>query len=154
MSGTKVLLEFHSKFVPVKELGISSVFFFPPENSSHPFGHPSRFHVRQGPGDFYLVGMKGVGTKVHICLDRIKKACPLDLSPLNSVGNAGGGGRPAGMVGMSVGTFFCSDTILSSCLNLIINLSNCFLVSSSLSCELASVRGCYLLRNQLINKRR
>ena len=73
VSRTKVLSEFHSKFVPVKELGISSIFFFPPENSSHPFGHPSGFHVRQGPGDFYLVRMKGVGTKVHICLDRIKK---------------------------------------------------------------------------------
>ena len=59
---------------------------------------------------------------------------------MNSVGNAGGGGCPAGMVGMSVGTFLCSDTILSSHLNPIINSSNCFLVSSSLSCE--SARAC------------
>ena len=67
----------------------------------------------------------------------LRKACPLDLSLSNSVGNVGGGGRPAGMVRMSVGTFFCYDTIPSSHLNLIINSSNYFLVSSSLSCELA-----------------
>ena len=52
----------------------------------------------------------------------------------------GGGGCLAGMVGMSAGTFFCSDTIPSSHLNPIINSSNCFLVSSSLSCE--SARAC------------
>ena len=46
-------------------------------------------------------------------------------------------GHPAGMVRMSVGTFLCSNTIFSSHLNLIINSFNCFLVSSSLSCELA-----------------
>ena len=70
----------------------------------------------------------------------LRKACPLDLSPSNSVGNEGGGGRPAGMVGTSVGTFLCSDTIFSSCLNPIISLFNCLLVSSSLSCE--SARAC------------
>ena len=67
----------------------------------------------------------------------LRKACPLDLSLSNSVGNAGGGGHPARMVGMSVGTFLCSDTIFSSCLNPIISSFNCLLVSSSLSCELA-----------------
>ena len=66
--------------------------------------------------------------------------CPLDLSPSNSVGNAGGGGRPAGMVGTSVGAFLCSDIIFSSHLNLIISSFNCLLVSSSLSCE--SARAC------------
>ena len=70
----------------------------------------------------------------------LRKACPLDLSPSNSVGNEGGGGCPAGMVGMSVGTFLCSNTIFSSHLNPIINSSNCLLVSSSLSCE--SARAC------------
>ena len=70
----------------------------------------------------------------------LRKACPLDLSPSNSVGNAGGGGCPARMVGISVGTFLCSDIILSSHLNPIINSFNCFLVSSSLSFE--SARAC------------
>ena len=70
----------------------------------------------------------------------LRKACPLDLSPSNSVGNEGSGGHPAGMVGTSVGTFLCSDTIFSSCLNLIIRSFNCLLVSSSLSCE--SARAC------------
>ena len=70
----------------------------------------------------------------------LRKACPLDLSPSNSVGNEGGGGHPAGMVRTSVGTFLCSDTIFSSRLNPVISSFNCLLVSSSLSCE--SARAC------------
>ena len=70
----------------------------------------------------------------------MRKACPRDLSPSNSVGSAGGGGRPDGMDRVGVGTFFGSDIISSRCLNLIINMSSCLFVSSSLACE--SARAC------------
>ena len=71
----------------------------------------------------------------------MRKACPRDLSPSNSVGSAGGGGRPAGTTGVIVdtrfGKSFSSDIIPSMCLNPIISMSNCFCVSLSLACELA-----------------
>ena len=71
----------------------------------------------------------------------MRKACPPDLSPSNSVGSAGGGGHPAGTAGVNVDTFFrgffSSSIIPSRCLNLIIKLSNCLLVVSSLACDSA-----------------
>ena len=89
---------------------------------------------------FTWLEWKELGQRHIYVWTELRKTCPLDISPSNSVGNVGGGGRPAGMVGISVGIFFCSNTILSSCLNPIINWSNCFLVSPSLSCE--SARAC------------
>ena len=74
----------------------------------------------------------------------MRKACPQDCSLSNSVSSAGGGGRPAGMSGVIVDTFFgksfSSDIIPSRCLNPIISMSNCFCVSFSLACE--SARAC------------
>ena len=74
----------------------------------------------------------------------VRKACPQDRSPSNSVGKAGGGGHPAGTTRVIVDTFFgksfSSDIIPSRCLNPIINTSNCFCVSLSLACE--SARAC------------
>ena len=71
----------------------------------------------------------------------VRKPCPQDRSPSNSVGKAGGGGRPAGTTGVIVDTFFgrtfSSDIIPSRYLNPVINISNCFCVSLSLACELA-----------------
>ena len=71
---------------------------------------------------------KELGQRRIYVWTELRKACPLDLSPSNSVGNEGGGGRPARMVGTSVGTFLCSDMIFSSHLNPIISLFNCPLV--------------------------
>ena len=74
----------------------------------------------------------------------MRKACPWDHSLSNSIGSAGGGGRPAGAMGVIVGTFFgesfSSNIIPSRCLNPIINMSICFCVSLSLACE--SERAC------------
>ena len=71
---------------------------------------------------------KELGQRRIYVWTELRKACPLDLSLSNSVGNEGGGGHPARMVGMSVGTFLCSDTIFSSHLNPITSLFNCLLV--------------------------
>ena len=74
----------------------------------------------------------------------LRKDCPQDLSLSNSVGNAGGGGHPNRMAGISGSTFFweflCSSMSPSSCLNPCIKRSSCFLVSSSLAFE--SERAC------------
>ena len=69
MGGAEILSEFCSEFIPVEELGVSSVFFFPSKNPSSPFSGSSRFHVRQGPSDFDLVRVEGVRTETYISLD-------------------------------------------------------------------------------------
>ena len=73
MCSSLVVLE----FIPVEEFGVSSVFFFPPKNSSSPFSSSSRFHVRQGPGDLDLVRVEGVGTETYISLDRGEESLSL-----------------------------------------------------------------------------
>ena len=76
----------------------------------------------------------------------LRKACPQDLSPSNSLGSAGGRGCPNGMAGIFGSTFFgeflCSSMSPSRCLNLVINSSSCFLVSSSLIFESARACSC------------
>ena len=80
----------------------------------------------------------------------LRNSCPWVQSPLNSEGNAGGGGHPKGEVQMGVvfsgfmgrvgGGCFCSNMSFSKFRNPFIRVSNCFWVSCSLAFE--SARAC------------
>ena len=79
---------------------------------------------------------KELGQRCIYVWTELRKACPLDLSLSNSVGNAGGGGD--GWDECWYISLF--QYYFSGCLNPIISSFNCLLVSSSLSCE--SARAC------------
>ena len=68
MGRAKFFAELQLEVIPVQELSVSFIVFFPFKDTGSPFGCSLRFHIQKCPDDFGLIIGEGVWAEEHIGL--------------------------------------------------------------------------------------